>query len=185
VAGLLSYLIPGLGQMVQGRIAKGLLFFVCLYGLFFTGMAMGDWKNVYLADTQKDVVVFGVRLPRFAGDVWNRLHYAGQFWIGVAAWPALLQYNHVQVPFLHDVERPPTDDEEGEINRTKGKLPDVAWVYTVIAGVLNILVIYDAVAGPAFLGGAKTGDRGGSGHAEEAQAVAQPAAPVREEAAAV
>ena len=28
---------------------------------------------------------------------------------------------------------------------------ELAWVFTVIAGVLNILVIYDAVAGPAFI----------------------------------
>jgi hypothetical protein len=28
---------------------------------------------------------------------------------------------------------------------------DLGWVYTVIAGVLNIMVIYDAFAGPAFL----------------------------------
>jgi hypothetical protein len=28
---------------------------------------------------------------------------------------------------------------------------ELGWVYTVIAGVLNILVIYDAVAGPAML----------------------------------
>jgi hypothetical protein len=159
LAGLLSYLVPGLGQIVQGRIAKGLLFFVCLYGLFFTGMAMGDWKNVYLAAApRKDLVVLGVRLPRFATDVWNRLHYAGQFWIGVAAWPALLQYNNVHVQFLGDFEREPKEDEESEINRSKGKLPDVAWVYTVIAGVLNILVIYDAVAGPAFQASAKTGE---------------------------
>jgi hypothetical protein len=28
------------------------------------------------------------------------------------------------------------------------KTPDLGWVYTVIAGMLNILVIYDAYAGP-------------------------------------
>jgi hypothetical protein len=32
-----------------------------------------------------------------------------------------------------------------------GKIWDIAWVYTVIAGVLNILVIYDAWAGPIRL----------------------------------
>ena len=35
------------------------------------------------------------------------------------------------------------------------KTPDLGWVYTVIAGVLNILVIYDAFAGPAFGTGAQ------------------------------
>jgi hypothetical protein len=28
---------------------------------------------------------------------------------------------------------------------------ELGWVYTVIAGVLNIMVIYDALAGPALL----------------------------------
>lgn len=32
-----------------------------------------------------------------------------------------------------------------------GKIWDIAWVYTVIAGVLNILVVYDAWAGPIRL----------------------------------
>ena len=34
-AALLSYLVPGLGQIYQGRVGKGLLFMVCLYLLFF------------------------------------------------------------------------------------------------------------------------------------------------------
>ena len=33
--------------------------------------------------------------------------------------------------------------------RNSDKSPDLGWMYTVIAGVLNILVIYDALAGPA------------------------------------
>ena len=31
LAAFLSYLFPGLGQIYQGRIAKGILFFVCVY----------------------------------------------------------------------------------------------------------------------------------------------------------
>ncbi len=31
------------------------------------------------------------------------------------------------------------------------KLLELGWVFTVIAGVLNVMVIYDALAGPAFL----------------------------------
>ena len=54
LAGFLSYLVPGLGQIYQGRIGKGLLFLVCLYGMFFYGMALGSWKNVYLPDTARD-----------------------------------------------------------------------------------------------------------------------------------
>ena len=52
-AAFLSYLVPGLGQIYQGRVAKGILFLVCVYGLFFYGMALGSWKNVYLGDTME------------------------------------------------------------------------------------------------------------------------------------
>jgi hypothetical protein len=161
-AAQLSYLVPGLGQIYQGRIAKGLLFLACLYGMFFGGMAMGDWKNVYIVDTAQDASGDPpwdnnpLRLPRGMANLYNRLHYVGQFWIGVAAWPAIWQYNHLPVPsaesspFLHHFERMPAKEEANAIQR-QGKLPDIAWVYTVIAGVLNILVIYDAFAGPAFV----------------------------------
>ena len=50
LAGLLSYLIPGMGQVYQGRSGQGLLFFFGLYLLFFYGMWMGQWRNVWLPD---------------------------------------------------------------------------------------------------------------------------------------
>ena len=37
-----------------------------------------------------------------------------------------------------------------QLQRDGDKTWDLGWVYTVIAGVLNVLVIYDALAGPAF-----------------------------------
>ncbi len=41
-----SYLIPGLGQISQGRTGKGVLFMVLLLSLFHVGEAMGNWQNV-------------------------------------------------------------------------------------------------------------------------------------------
>lgn len=153
LAGFLSYLVPGLGQIYQGRIGKGLLFLVCLYGMFFTGMAMGDWRNVYLPDTAH--VNGPAWLPVPVANLWNRLHFAGQFWIGVAAWPAVYQYwtfgrEHKEGTLLGNFERTPSEDELNRLQREGDKSWDLGWVYTVIAGVLNILVIYDAFAGPAL-----------------------------------
>src|SRR5215471_19994039 len=88
---LLSYLVPGLGQIVQGRVGKGLLFMICLYSLFFYGMYLGSWSNVYLPDMADEPNT--LKLPRPVFNLYNRLQFAGQFWIGVAAWPALWQYN--------------------------------------------------------------------------------------------
>ena len=157
-SGFLSYLVPGLGQISQGRTGKGVLFMVCLLSLFHVGEAMGNWQNVYVpADDNPD-------LPRRGGNplaplvnVFNqRWHFAGQVWIGVAAWPAIWQYyggpmpSRDASPFLHNYQKQPDEAKVNEFLVNSDKTPDLGWIYTVIAGMLNILVIYDAYAGPAY-----------------------------------
>src|ERR1700693_1588418 len=87
LAAFLSYLIPGLGQMYQGRIGKGILFFVCVYTLFFYGMFLGHWSNVYLPDTTgpKNDANNPWGLSRPIANLYNRPHFVGQFWVGIAA----------------------------------------------------------------------------------------------------
>jgi hypothetical protein len=154
-AGILSFLVPGLGQMYQGRFSKGLLFFVCLLSLFHVGQAMGNWQNVYVPKNIGGWAADRGRPTLFAGLV-NRWHYPGQFWIGVAAWPALWQYYGLPVPDaekhprLHNYQKEPPETLVNEFLVDSDKTPDLGLMYTVIAGVLNILVIYDAYAGPAF-----------------------------------
>jgi hypothetical protein len=155
-AGFLSYLIPGLGQIYQGRVAKGLLFLVCLYGMFFYGMYLGGWKNVYLPDTARANNPWSLPVP--IANLYNRMQFAGQFWIGAAAWPAIWQYlTFDDKPpggrLLGDFQRTPPEDVINQLQQDGDKTWDLGWVYTVIAGVLNILVIYDALAGPAFAEG--------------------------------
>jgi hypothetical protein len=175
MAGLLSYLVPGLGQMAQGRFGKGLLFLVCLYSMFFYGMYLGEWRNVYLPDAPIQNKTWS--LPDFVLNIYNRPQFAAQFWIGVAAWPALWQYNHLPVPsndaspFWHTFEKSPPESRKdaapdwngktlNEMITESDKTWDLGWVYTVIAGVLNVLVIYDAAAGPALGAGIKESPSG-------------------------
>src|SRR5262245_17422464 len=180
----LSYLVPGLGQISQGRVGKGVLFFVCLYGLFFYGMYLGDWKNVYIPEPTP--VRDGKNQPtRFIDTLTDRARFAGQFWIGAVAWPAIAQGftrpgrdevaarlglppDAPQVenalrewregkpphPVFGAFMRPPDQEEQNRFLQRSDKTPDLGWMYTVIAGVLNVLVIYDAFAGPAFGAGA-------------------------------
>src|SRR5262249_62102675 len=142
-AAFLSYLVPGLGQLYQGRIGKGLLFLVCLYGMFFYGMHLGHWKNVYLPDVARQQPG-DTRLPAVVKNVWERLQFAGQFWIGVAAWPAVMQYNNITVPFNKDFQKAADEREINDLQRDGDKTWDLGWICTVIAGVLNVLVINDA-----------------------------------------
>jgi len=153
VAAFLSYLIPGLGQLTQGRIRKGLLFLVSLYALFFYGMYLGQFRNVYIPHYHPED---RGTVSRLASDLYTRFQFVGQFPIGMAAWPAAYQYSvydekqaENNAP-LHGWMRAPSMDEINRLQRDGDKTCDLGWVYTVIAGVLNVLVIYDALAGPAF-----------------------------------
>jgi len=185
LAALLSYLVPGLGQIVQGRYGKGLLFMGCLLGLFFYGMYLGHWRNVYIEVVDAPSAIKGSS-PRgnFIELVVVRVRFFGQCGIGVAAWPAIIQYatytpppRPVRVdpdgtpldvngqaivdahPIFGKFERPPTEAEQNDLQRSGDKNLDLGWTYTVIAGVLNWLVIYDALAGAAFSVGAAAAAR--------------------------
>ncbi|QEL16603.1 DUF6677 family protein [Limnoglobus roseus] len=167
LAALLSYLLPGLGQVLQGRIAKGVLFFVSLYTLFFYGMALGAMKNVWLPPKavtaplpEVDIGYRNTSIFKAEGALKSlayRPQFLGQFWIGAAAWPAVLQYladtppdNPQQgLPIVGRYMATPPDEELQRLQRDGNKRWDLGWVYTLIAGVLNLLVIYDALAGPA------------------------------------
>ena len=156
LAGLLSYLIPGLGQIYQGRISKGLMFMVCLLGMFIGGQALGDWHNVYLPRDNADNNGLLRQLPpAHCATVFSAGTTAGNS--GSASRPGRpfgstatsgAERRAVAVPAQLAEERR-TKRSMNDYLVTRDKTPDLAWVYTVVAGILNILVIYDAFAGPA------------------------------------
>ena len=154
-AGFLSYLVPGLGQISQGRTGKGVLFMVCLLSLFHVGEAMGNWQNVYVP-TEDNGDLMKPRGNSIVNIVTMRWHFAGQVWIGAAAWPAVWQFyggpmpSKETSPFLHNYQKQPDEAEVNAFLVNSDKTPDLGWIYTVIAGMLNVLVIYDAFAGPAY-----------------------------------
>ena len=181
LAGFLSYLVPGLGQIMQGRTAKGIMFMVLLLSMFVGGQAMGDYKNVFLPN-EEDVRNINPnirdtnpwRVPPPLTPIGHSLAYqrwavGAQFWMGVASWPAIWQYYQPRekIVLLHDPAAPPekasfwktfqrAPRNEAEVNTyltNSDKTPDVALLYTIIAGMLNILVIYDAYAGPVHVAG--------------------------------
>jgi hypothetical protein len=157
LAALLSYLLPGLGQVVQGRIGKGFLFFFGLFGMFFYGMSNGRWKNVWIPQPEdvQSGEVFGYKFEGLSKSLFSRREFLGQVWIGVAAWPAIIQYATFDKSkdghsILGTFQRCPPEDELNRLQRNSDKRWDLGWVFTVIAGMLNLLVIYDALAGPMF-----------------------------------
>jgi hypothetical protein len=166
LAAFLAWLVPGLGHFYQGRTGKGVLFFACIVGTFVYGLYIGDGRVVYAST--------GDVLSRQFLDRWQ---YICQVGVGLPALPALVQRSRMlenKEPLFSDgFMRPPykippanmpegfqsvdqTDperrvhhpDELSKWNYDLGEYFEIGTVFTVIAGLLNILAIYDAHGGP-------------------------------------
>jgi hypothetical protein len=142
LAAVLAFLVPGLGHAYQGRWGKAFLYFVCIYGLFFGGMALGEWKILtwrWVSPTKEP--------ERFC--YW----YACQVLTGLAALPALIQgtLQHFDLgPILGGYGAdPPAEAYNGLFTRL-GKIVEMGYIYTEAAGLLNVLAIFDAYEGPAL-----------------------------------
>ena len=168
LAGLLTFVLPGAGHFSQGRIGKGIVFCVCVLGLFIYGLILssGDvgWgRAVYWKWTPDD----------------HRFYFLGQACIGAPALPALIQSNRVkngQDPFLYGFMAPPissryvvnnhgnleyanlSSDSLAEqnskynytfhqIRKSLNKNFELGTLFTTIAGLLNLLVVFDAAGG--------------------------------------
>lgn len=177
LAAALSWLIPGLGQLYQGRSFKGWIFLVTLLGTFLVGLWIGGGNVVYASSRPGQ----------------KRWEFLGQAGIGAAAIPAILQAYAVGgtgqplanirwfVPplargqavsgafaqrlvatdsdFAAEDFRPQAGGvvryepghSGGQLSlwqRRLGRFFDIGTLYTMLAGLLNLLVIYDAWAGP-------------------------------------
>ncbi len=155
LAGLLAFLVPGLGHWYQGRRGKAILYAVCILGLYGAGFCLGDGKNVFWrwVNPLKDSENF-------------RLQFLGQFWVGLPGVLSLIQatlaYKDMSPILGGFLGEPPLHLLNGL--HQYGKQVDVGTVYTTIAGLLNILAIYDAMEGPA--------------HPEQDETSTEPAKPV-------
>jgi hypothetical protein len=141
-AAFLAWLIPGLGHFYQGRTGKAWLYLISILGLYYLGFAMGEGKIVYWR------WVNPMNNPeRFC------LHYIGQFFVGLPALPALIQatLNYYDLgPILWGFMAEPPQNVLNGLHPRLGKLVEVGTIYTTVAGLLNILAIYDACEGPAY-----------------------------------
>jgi hypothetical protein len=152
-AAFLAWLFPGLGHFYQGRIGKGWLYAVSILTLYYLGFAMGEGKIVYWR------WVNPLNNPeRFC------LHYVGQFFVGLPALPALIQgtlsYFDMS-PILGGFMAEPPQNVINGLHPRLGKLVEIGTIYTTVAGLLNILAIYDAFEGPAYADGDEEADPAG------------------------
>jgi hypothetical protein len=138
LAALLAWLVPGAGHLYQRRTGKGLLFMICILGTYFFGLALGEGKVVYASWNQVD----------------RRWQYPLQIGVGLPAAPAILQNIRVRQgkePVLNGLMAPPrTQEELGDWHYFLNMRFELGTLYTMIAGLLNILAIWDAWGGPVI-----------------------------------
>ena len=141
-AALLAWLIPGLGHIYQRRYGKGVLYAVSILTLYVVGFAMGEGKIVYWR------WVNPLHEPeKFC------LYYLGQFFVGLPALPALIQgtlHHFGHAPILNGFMTVPETNTLNGLHRPLGKYVEIGSMYTAVAGLLNVLAIYDALEGPAY-----------------------------------
>ncbi len=135
LAAFLAWLIPGAGHFYQRRYFKSAVFFVCIVSSFLIGMFVAGGRCVYAS--------------------WNgtekRWQYVLQAGIGLPAMPAAYQAWRLRQgdKTWGDFMAPPESTRElDEWNRLTASGFDMGTLYTMIAGLLNVLVIFDAYAGP-------------------------------------
>ena len=172
LAALLTWLIPGMGQLYQRRFAKGIVFLIAILGTF--------WFGCWLASDPQIGAARCVSVPMAIGE--TRLMIYCQSLVGLSAMPAGYQAGRVeeglpprwngfmapaqpdpdQIPSPNSAERSeqvlqqrkliasaladqPSTSRIGFVLRSRFEF---GGVFTLIAGLLNLLAILDAFGGP-------------------------------------
>ncbi len=121
LAAFLSWLLPGLGQMYQGRVFKGALFALCILGMFFCGVQMGEGRPVYCYyEINPD------RMENQDGAVrrFRNYGYISQFLVGLPALPAIIQTKRFDSPDNTNQLDAPVDEQfEGVLLGSEEGLP--------------------------------------------------------------
>jgi len=128
LAALLSWLVPGLGQIYQGRTQKGLIVMLPILATVLTGLWLSAGRAAHWD-------------PRPGSGRQHLFFLATQGEIGCVALPAIAAANLFAAG----------GEDLSTWQRRLGRFYDIGWLYTVIAGFMNLLVIYDALCGPMRL----------------------------------
>lgn len=180
LAALLAWLWPGAGHFYQRRFAKGFLFMICILSTYFVGLSFSHGRCVYTSFRTNDVrwqYIFqlGVGAPALPAiaQAMKTKDGGDPFWVLCERYPADyavvdMQFRRVSDEDKHLVEglktlkdgfmAPPAGPVRVDTVDTLGRWHfdykhffQMGTVYTMVAGLLNLLAIYDAFCGPAII----------------------------------
>ncbi|MEC8862193.1 MAG: DUF6677 family protein [Planctomycetota bacterium] len=169
-AAFFGWLIPGAGHFYQGRYAKGGLFFCCILFTFFYGLFLGNGQVVYAAWRPGDwrwqyPLQLGVGIPAMPAIAQYRRARKGEpayfanraFSISergvLLAEVKLGTKGAVETGWYSPPPGPIPTDENCVLGLWNDELQhnfESATLFTVVAGLLNLLAVYDAFAGPVL-----------------------------------
>ncbi len=174
-AAFLAWLWPGAGHFYQRRFGKGFLFMICVLGTFFYGLGIGRGRVVYASFKPGDfrwqyICQLGagaVALPAAAQAIKTR-NGGDPFFVLAERYPPDHQTKRFYIvepednytgPTLKDgFMAPPagpviqdTRDTLGMWHYDMKHKYDIGTLYCIVAGLLNLLIVYDAFCGPAIL----------------------------------
>ncbi|MFM8173538.1 MAG: DUF6677 family protein [Pirellulaceae bacterium] len=136
LAAFLGWLIPGAGHLYQGRTFKGYLFLVAVLGLYLLGMVIGNGRVVYASWKPED----------------RRWHYVCQLGVGLPSLPAAIQAwrSRPGRPPLWNgwMSRPSDMQMLDRWHKESSAGFDMGTLFTMVAGLLNYLAVFDAFGGP-------------------------------------
>lgn len=168
LAGLLAFVLPGLGHAYLGEVRRGIFIAAGILGLFFGGILVAGLDAVdsglYFANR---VRAFQNKAPH-AAEGGDAIWFAGQMFVGPVAFAvdAVHQYGYkIREPLSSSPDgpmkfRPPLPDEARDPNtgtsagRGPGNVPsyrramarvgEVGTLACMLAGLLNLIAIIDA-----------------------------------------
>ena len=180
LAALLAWLIPGAGHFYQRRRAKGALFCICILSTFLFGLGLGRGRVVYASFQSEDfrwqfvpqLACGAVTFPALAQKMVTQ-DGGDPMWVLCERFPANhpnsdLRFSKItaenQDQKLNDATlkdgfmAPPSGPKLARGNDALSKWHfdyrhdfEMGTLFTVVAGLLNLMAIYDAFVGPAIL----------------------------------
>lgn len=177
LAALLGWLVPGLGHLYQGRRLKGWLFMASILATFLVGWWIGGGRVVFWMWQPGDRrVAFigqagigitaipalvqarlleGARREPFAASQWFAPPIRMRQFVSTR-YAARLVDTEVAIVADDFFDRPPLKQFRGDQlaiwQYELGRFYDIGTLYTMLAGMLNMLVVFDAWAGPMGAG---------------------------------
>ncbi len=159
---VLAWVVPGLGHLLIGQKARGAIFLVTIHGLFGLGLLIGGIRVINPPD--QAIWTYTQFLSGWPMILANRLEKNSRLELGDHTYPDGTTEYKGQLQLLFESQRPamiPGETEEQRLAREQArtikfiqdhpsfanhpKIQDLGAVYCGIAGMLNLLVMFDVL----------------------------------------